>query len=98
MEEQIERLNNRVAVLEEMVECLLGKAFADSGQMVLLIEDIVEMNGAKPPVSTEPFVIASHDHLNEHLRYRLAGGHFRSSYFPRKWKTARRLRETEDAP
>ncbi len=93
MEQEIEWLKNRVSVLEEFVECLIGKALADSGQMELLLKDVVAMNQV-PPISGETKVIDDRLHVARHMRERLAGGEFRSTYFPRKWKQARRLRET----
>lgn len=94
MEDEIDRLKNRIGVLEEMVECLLGKAFADSGQMALLIDDIVEHNAEAEATLSGAAAISSHRHMVEHLARRRNGGQFRAQYFPRKWKQARRLRET----
>lgn len=97
MEQEIEWLKNRVAVLEEMVECLLGKAIADSGEMALLLSDIVDMN-RKGPATGDKKVIDDHLHLSHHMQLRMSGALFRSEYFPRQWKHAKRRRETNRSP
>ena len=94
MEQEIEWLKNRVAVLEELVETLLGKAIADSGQMHLLLEDVVAINSRKPE-TTDQALIDDHLHLQRHVLERVTSARDRASYFPRKWKSARRLRETD---
>ena len=83
----IEKLEVRIIMLEGMIDLLLGKAIADSGAVVLALEDLkVENETLSPENADNPVIVAIHQELVKAISDRTAQGHQRSLRFPRQWK------------
>ena len=93
LDRRIWLLTNRVVVLEELVEILLGKAISDNGATWLRLDDLIVENATlSPQHAGDAFKEALHRDMLEVLRDRYRGAHQESGHFPRLWRRARRTR------
>lgn len=87
MLDDVKILETRILALEGLVDLLVGKAIADSGAMVLALEDLEADNVTLPPEHAgNPLTAALHQEIVRALAERTNAGHRRSLRFPRQWK------------
>lgn len=94
MLDKVRGLEARVVVLEGLVEVLLGKAIADSGTTVRVLEDMQAENESLPDGhGDDPITVALHQRIVKALSDRTIQGHKRSLRFPRQWTRKPRRRD-----
>lgn len=85
MPEDLKLLEMRVIVLEHLVDMLLGKAIADSGQMQLALDELVEENLILP-ANADPLTTVLLQKMGQSLGERAREAQRRSLAFSRQWK------------